>query len=732
MGATCMKVSCVDQRLVVTTAPVIASGGRNENEIIFTFCPLWSDFAKVATFYRDEEHIYSALIENNRCVIPWEVLAEDGEFFFSVFGVSGDITRTSEVVKYKVIKGAITEVSDPTPDMYEQILEQLKANEELAQMTVDIVNSIRDTISYVENGTDKALSDANEALVRAEGASETAFEVESIARAAQASAERALENDEDRVQKTGDSMSGALRFNGTAIGPEWVAESGAIFRLEASESENAFLLTIRDINDNDNHTSRVLFKIYHGGRISLETPLGIDAGGTGAIHPEDALTNFGIMATATELNYMGGVRGNVQEQIDQINTDIGNVAADALEVTGAASSVVVKNLVPDRVLVSDANGKISEGPVSTSDLTMIRTLEERMDDMNESIHDDLGKLSPLTHEHYVKEIKDFPTSMPASDVPAWAKASKKPTYDAHEVGAAPLSHEHSGADIAHGTVKIEYGGTDADTAAGAEFNINGHMIYTTADVTDDSQMVFKYSAPTREKGVFIYKRAIDVWDWIRGKIRSVFGFSDTNVLSVGHGGTGANNAAGARSAIGAMSKSGDTSTGNIVISKSDPYLYLKNTNGGGDQLGFHWYGSSTNNNVFGIYDVVNGKHLLTIKQDGIVTFNKPLPVESGGTGAKDANGAQKNLFAPLKISETTDILTLTNGFYHFEGDSKKAYNWPVEKENHKFEITVQGNRNPSGGYWYVMVMDMLTGEIYYNHYYWSEWKGWKKLSMTAV
>ena len=51
---------------------------------------------------------------------------------------------------------------------------------------------------------------------------------------------------------------------------------------------------------------------------------------------------------------------------------------------------------------------------------------------------------PLAHTHKVSEISDFPTSMPASDVPSWAKAASKPTYTASEVGASPSGHNHTG------------------------------------------------------------------------------------------------------------------------------------------------------------------------------------------------------------------------------------------------------------------------------------------------
>lgn len=49
------------------------------------------------------------------------------------------------------------------------------------------------------------------------------------------------------------------------------------------------------------------------------------------------------------------------------------------------------------------------------------------------------------HTHTKAQITDFPTSMPASDVYAWAKAASKPSYTASEVGAASAGHNHDAA-----------------------------------------------------------------------------------------------------------------------------------------------------------------------------------------------------------------------------------------------------------------------------------------------
>ena len=57
-----------------------------------------------------------------------------------------------------------------------------------------------------------------------------------------------------------------------------------------------------------------------------------------------------------------------------------------------------------------------------------------------------------SHTHTKSQITDFPSSMPASDVYAWAKASTKPTYTYSEVGAAAASHTHSYLPLSGGTL----------------------------------------------------------------------------------------------------------------------------------------------------------------------------------------------------------------------------------------------------------------------------------------
>lgn len=140
MGQTRIEVQCSDQSLQIMNKPKIASGGIDETVVAFSFCELWDGFTIVAVFYQDVENPYhAALNADDSCAIPWEVLQTDGTLNFGVFGTNADgVTRTSEVVRYKIVAGAITEglePSDPTPELWEQILEQVaEANNGVAQV----------------------------------------------------------------------------------------------------------------------------------------------------------------------------------------------------------------------------------------------------------------------------------------------------------------------------------------------------------------------------------------------------------------------------------------------------------------------------------------------------------------------------------------------------------------------------------------------------------------------
>ena len=106
------------------------------------------------------------------------------------------------------------------------------------------------------------------------------------------------------------------------------------------------------------------------------------------------------------------------------------------------------------------------------------------------------------HEHYVGDIADFPTSMPASDVSAWAKAASKPSYVWDEIGSKPTvftpdAHTHLKAQItdfptsmpasdvsawAKASTKPGYTHTEVGAAAAS----HGNHVYTDLNTNGDN------------------------------------------------------------------------------------------------------------------------------------------------------------------------------------------------------------------------------------------------------
>ena len=86
--------------------------------------------------------------------------------------------------------------------------------------------------------------------------------------------------------------------------------------------------------------------------------LGIANGGTGALTAAEALSNLGLTATATELNYCDGVTSNIQTQL---NNKQGSIS-------GAATTVTSSNLTANKALISNGSGKIAVSDTTSTEL----------------------------------------------------------------------------------------------------------------------------------------------------------------------------------------------------------------------------------------------------------------------------------------------------------------------------------------------------------------------------
>ena len=197
---TIIRVRCIDQVLTFESTPTITSGGLGEDFVNFQFCSKWDGTAKTAVFWRTPEEAYHAVLDlDGTCAVPHEVLADEGVFYFGVYGVYSDgRRRTSEVQRYLIGKGVITEStepSDPTPDMYTQLLARYaEALEELARAEAVAV---------------EAASAAKAAQQAAESAGAAAGSIASVAANAESKAAAAQTAASDAVKAANTASSTA-------------------------------------------------------------------------------------------------------------------------------------------------------------------------------------------------------------------------------------------------------------------------------------------------------------------------------------------------------------------------------------------------------------------------------------------------------------------------------------------------------------------------------------------
>ena len=124
-----IKARCIDQVLYLESTPVITSGGLEENFVEFSFCSQWDGYTRTAVFWRvgKEADAYHVILDDaDGCQVPPEVTAAPGVIKFGVVGVNeAGVQRTSNVLTYRIDEGPITtgtKPSDPTPDVYTQML----------------------------------------------------------------------------------------------------------------------------------------------------------------------------------------------------------------------------------------------------------------------------------------------------------------------------------------------------------------------------------------------------------------------------------------------------------------------------------------------------------------------------------------------------------------------------------------------------------------------------------
>ena len=110
---------------------------RNILRARFTFRgETWDGIIKTAVFVGPDKTVYNVLLEDDMCLVPWEVI-KTPEFSISLFG--GDLMTANKANIPVRASGYIEGVAppEPTPDVYNQLATLVQAERELAEAAAD-------------------------------------------------------------------------------------------------------------------------------------------------------------------------------------------------------------------------------------------------------------------------------------------------------------------------------------------------------------------------------------------------------------------------------------------------------------------------------------------------------------------------------------------------------------------------------------------------------------------
>lgn len=212
--------------------------------------PEWDGLEKTAIFSKkDGDTAYEMLIEQDgTCKVPHEVLSGEGTVEVSVFGGSL-ITVDNAIIK--VFKSGyrddLESSTDPTPSIYEQILEHVQNLEDIAEQVGDAEEAAREAKASEESAADSATaaavsaSDAeghkNDAYAYAQQAGSDANEAKGYRDQAQGYANSA-EDSADRAEQAA-AISGYLFF--------WIDTNGDLIMDKTPNTQVDFYLDDGDL-----------------------------------------------------------------------------------------------------------------------------------------------------------------------------------------------------------------------------------------------------------------------------------------------------------------------------------------------------------------------------------------------------------------------------------------------------------------------------------------------------
>lgn len=208
-------------------------------------------------------------------------------------------------------------------------------------------------------------------------------------------------------------------------------------------------------------------------------------------------------------NVTAGIASLKDELIGDINTTISELEEQVMTIANTAEQAVNSAVQDIEAYKADMDVRLDAALKEVED--SLSVAGEVIQNAS-AIYAKIDEIDALvkTYEDRLKAVEEN------------TEAGNADTLDGKHADAfAEANHTHNVADVS-GTLPVNKGGTGATTAKGAEYNLLNGMSLSEYELTDEDQVVFKYSAPDTSKGVVLYKTALRFWNYIKSKADAVY------------------------------------------------------------------------------------------------------------------------------------------------------------------------------------------------------------------
>ena len=409
--------------LNVNSKKYIISDSINYHKIKIEFDDSWTNYSKTINFYntKTNKSINMLLNAENECIIPYEVLEDKGNLVICVRGVLGTelentLSEIYTLMDYPLIivqsdKNDGSEPSDPTEDIYDQIVTQL--------------GDKADGLKYV--GTKLSLLSGEKELSYVNinsGESGGTSDYNSLENKPSVNGIELIGN------KTTEELGLNVDLSNYATKEEIPNKTSSLTNDSNFVSDENYIHTDNNFTNEDKNKVNTALQSIPSEYVT-----------------ETELENKGYITEYTETDPTVPTYVKEITQDDILNWD------NKSNFSGSYNDLTNKPNIPTKTsgLTNDSNFVSDENYIHT-DNNFTDVYKNKVDSALQSIPSEYvteielenyaqpkGDYATNTQIDNLNSIKadktEIPTTLPASDVYEWAKQSTKPTYSASEVGA---------------------------------------------------------------------------------------------------------------------------------------------------------------------------------------------------------------------------------------------------------------------------------------------------------